>query len=55
MKTALRAMSLVGLLMVIGTAGSVDLDRISFAQAIVQTVIGMVGFATGIIGGFING
>ena len=45
---------LIGLLMVLGTAGSVDLDRISMTQAFVQVSIGLAGMVIG-AGGAING
>lgn len=34
----------IGLLMVIGTVGSLDLDRIGFAQALFQVVCGVMAW-----------
>ncbi len=47
-------LAVIGLMMVIGSAGSADLDRISFGQAMLQSIIGMVCFAVGCIGGVLN-
>lgn len=55
MKKIYAVVSILGLLLVIGTAGATDLDTISLGQAFLQSVLGMAGFIGGIVGGAIDG
>lgn len=55
MKKIYAVVSILGLLLVIGTAGASDLDSISLGQALMQSVIGMSAFIGGIVGGAIDG
>ena len=53
MKKLCAVIAIIGLLMVIGSAGSLDLDRISLGQCILQSIGGMGLFIIG-IGGAVN-
>ena len=50
-KRIYATMAVIGFLLILGTAGASDLDNISLPQAMVQAVIGLVLFATGVIRG----
>lgn len=55
MKTKIcRALLVIGMLMLFGTAGSSDLELISTARESVQIIIGLGLFAIGFIGGDIT-
>lgn len=50
------ALALLGFLLILGAAGGRDLERISFAWAIGQSIIGLVLFGGGLfLGGFMGG
>lgn len=53
MKKLCAVIAIMGLLMVIGSAGSLDLDRISFGQCVLQSIGGLLLLGIG-VGGAIN-
>ena len=43
------------MLVVIGTAGAMDLNDISIGQGLMQSIIGMAAFIGGLVGGAVDG